>query len=88
MFANIPVLVRPYRLANVKPNTTNGTWSEKAIEFMRTTLEKVCQIDISNVDEPNDKIIPCRINIYTKDNDLATALIRRKHALEENRQNI
>lgn len=88
MFANIPVLVQPYCLANVKPNTESGAWSEKAIEFITLTTEKVCQIDTSNIDEPNNKIIPCRIHIFTKDKEVATALIRKKHALEDNRQNI
>lgn len=81
MFGDIPVLSRRYKLANIQPPRNNEIWPENARQFCSNKiLEKHCEIVLSaeQLNEPlngDEAVELCQLNIFTRDEDLASALI-------------
>lgn len=86
MFGDIPVLSRRYQLENIQPPQGSEMWSEKARTFCSVTiLEKHCEVVLSTEqqNEPldGDEVVElCRLDIFNKDKDLASALINHGYA--------
>lgn len=91
-FGNIPALARKYHLYNIKPIASNGLWSEKAVkwcnDFFFNKYVKQRRCDLIVIDRDDNEataatiqcIETCRIELFTKDKDLGTALISRGYA--------
>lgn len=81
MFGNIPVLSRLYQLDNVRPLSENGLWPEKVRDFCsETVVERQCNLiitDHSAESKSPDEPTLCKLEMFTKDKDLATALVSR-----------
>lgn len=85
MFGDIPVLSRRYQLANIQPPQGNVIWSERARALCSESLDRHCEVVVSaeQLNEPldGDEVVElCQLNIFTRDNDLASALINHGHA--------
>lgn len=84
MFGNIPELSRLYQLDNVRPFTENGSWPDEVRAFCSETIvEHHCNVivtdDLAASKAPGEPIL-CKLEIFTKDIDLASALVARKMA--------
>lgn len=79
MFGNIPVLSRLYQLDNIRSLAANGTWPAEVSTFCSmSVVEKQCNVividDLAASKSPYDPTI-CKLEIFTKDKDLASALV-------------
>lgn len=84
MFGDIPVLTRQYQLPYIQPTTSDGLWPEHVRNFCSDLIvERHCDLVI--IDGPNgaeaaSEVENCRLDLLTRDRDLATALITRGYA--------
>lgn len=79
MFGNIPVLSRLYQLDNIRPLAANETWPAEVSAFCSmSVVEKQCNVividDLAASKSPYEPAI-CKLEIFTKDKDLASALV-------------
>lgn len=81
MFGNIPVLPRLYELDNIRPLTEDGQWSNEIRDFCAdSVVDHQCNLIVTDpspgVKSP-DEPTSCKLEIFTKDHDLASALVSR-----------
>lgn len=80
MFGNIPVLARQYQLHNIRPLNADGIWTDHARQFcINLVVEKQCNLLVMN-EPPTEssaayEIETCKLEIFTKQKDLASALV-------------
>lgn len=88
-FGDIPILARQYQLYNIQPNTSNGLWPEHVRNYCTNLIiEHHCDlVIIGHDDDRSDEaaaVTPdveyCRLDLLTKDKDLASALLARDYA--------
>lgn len=81
MFGNIPVLSRLYQLDNIRPLSENGLWPDDARDVCsEIVVERQCNLivtDHSPASKSADEPTLCKLEIFTKDKDLASALVSR-----------
>lgn len=81
MFGNIPVLSRLYQLDKIRPMTEHGLWPDDVREFCsEIVVERQCNLivtDHSFASKSPDEPTLCKLEIFTKDKDLASALVSR-----------
>ena len=81
MFGNIPVLSRLYQLENIRPLNGNEWWPEEVREFCsETVVERQCNLIVTDPSpelKSHDEQTLCKLEIFTKDKDLASALVTR-----------
>lgn len=79
MFGNIPVLARLYQLDNIHPLTDDGKWPEKVRKFcLENFVEKPCnviQTDDLVASKSHDEPTLCKLELFSKDKDLASLLV-------------
>lgn len=84
MFGNIPVQTRLYQLDNVHPFTENGKWpKEVQVYCSEAVVDRHCNVIVTDeaaTTKSASKAILCKLEIFTKDIDLASALVARKMA--------
>lgn len=83
MFQDIPMLSRQYKLANVRPKDGSHVWPEQVRDYI-TQLIVAKQCNLVPLGQPfrdaSMEMEMCHLKIFTKYNDLATALISRGFA--------
>lgn len=81
MFGNIPVLLRLYQLDNIRPTTGKGLWPDKVRDFCtETVVERQCNLivtDQSFASKSHEEPTLCKLEMFTKEKDLASALVSR-----------
>lgn len=78
MFGNIPVLPQLYQLDNIRPLTEDGLWSEEVRDFCTdAVVGRQCNVIVTDPFplKSNDEPILCKLEMFTKDKDLASALV-------------
>lgn len=81
MFGNIPVLSRLYQLHNIRPLTDNGVWPDKVRYFCtESVVDRQCNLvitDQASASKSSDEPTLCKLEMFNKDKDLASALVSR-----------
>lgn len=81
MFGDIPVLTRLYQLDNIRSVTENGLWPEKVRNFCtETVVDRQCHLTITESDwteKPHSEPTLCKLEVFTREKDLASALVSR-----------
>lgn len=84
MFGNIPVLSRLYQLDNIRPLTENGTWPEQTRKYcLANVVERHFNLIVTDdlaATKSHDEPTLCKLELFTKDKDLASALVALKLA--------
>lgn len=77
MFGDIPVLTRLFQLDKIRPLTENGLWPDEVVQYCsEAVVERQCNLIITD-HQSYDEPILCKLEMFTRDKDLATALVTR-----------
>lgn len=84
MFGDIPVLSRLYQLDNIRSKSEDGLWPDYVREFCGDlVVERQCNVIVTDhlyTTKSPDQPTLCKLEIFTRDRDLATALVTREMA--------
>lgn len=84
MFGDIPALAKLYQMENIKPPNDGGVWPDYVSHFCtQLVYDKQCNLVVTELvsgSKSSSQPDLCKLELYTKERDLGTALVKRGYA--------